>query len=101
MTSILTSITPVSNLAMLLKADLDKSIIRPFTKGPLSLIITMTLLLLLVFGILDRLVYAKLGLKKSTNIVDLSPKNEQFIKQVSLCVDVDFAFHVFYCFAVD
>ena len=41
MTSILTSITPASNLAILRNAELDKSTIRPFAKGPLSLIFTM------------------------------------------------------------
>ena len=53
MTSIITSITPVSYLAMLLKAEPDKSTIRPFTNGPLSLLITMTLLPFFVLVIVD------------------------------------------------
>jgi len=49
MTSIFTSITPVSKFAMLPNAEPDKSTIRPLTNGPLSLIFTMTLLLFFLF----------------------------------------------------
>lgn len=49
MTSILTLIKPEDILPILLNADFERSMMRPLTKGPRSLILTITLLPLLLF----------------------------------------------------